>query len=108
MTERKIYIGRPSTLGNPFAIGQHGDREEVIAKYAELFSQWMEDDDSLQFGEVTRLFNMLQLGESLRLECYCAPLACHGDVIKAYLTKLMKEFREPVPTITVIKKGWQS
>src|SRR5262245_58764119 len=28
-----VYIGRPSLLGNPFRIGEHGTREEVIAKY---------------------------------------------------------------------------
>jgi Domain of unknown function (DUF4326) len=28
-----VYIGRPSLLGNPFKIGEHGTRNEVIAKY---------------------------------------------------------------------------
>jgi len=28
-----VYIGRPSLLGNPFRIGEHGTRKEVIAKY---------------------------------------------------------------------------
>ena len=26
-----VYIGRPSLLGNPFRIGEHGTRAEVIA-----------------------------------------------------------------------------
>ena len=29
----RVYVGRPSKWGNPFVIGHHGTREEVIAKY---------------------------------------------------------------------------
>ena len=29
----RIYVGRPSPLGNPYAIGQDGDRDTVVAKY---------------------------------------------------------------------------
>ena len=28
-----VYIGRPSKWGNPFVIGKHGTRAEVVAKY---------------------------------------------------------------------------
>lgn len=28
-----VYIGRPSLLGNPFKIGEHGTRDEVIGRY---------------------------------------------------------------------------
>ena len=29
----RVYVGRPSKWGNPFAIGRDGSRDEVIAKY---------------------------------------------------------------------------
>lgn len=29
----RVYIGRPSILGNPFVIGRDGDRAKVIAKF---------------------------------------------------------------------------
>jgi hypothetical protein len=29
----RVYVGRPSKWGNPFAIGHDGTRDEVIAKY---------------------------------------------------------------------------
>src|SRR5262249_30543458 len=32
-----VYIGRPSLLGNPFEIGVHGEREDVIRFYR----QWL-------------------------------------------------------------------
>lgn len=35
-----VYIGRPSKWGNPFVIGKHGTRDEVIQRYREwLMSQ---------------------------------------------------------------------
>lgn len=60
-----VYIGRGSPYGNPFVIGQHGTREEVIEKYA------------------TRVLPHLDL-EPLRgkdLVCFCSPKSCHGDEI---------------------------
>lgn len=64
-----VYIGRPSKWGNPFQIGKDGDRETVIRKYRE----WV----------VTQPHLMAALPE-LRgkvLGCWCAPQACHGDVL---------------------------
>jgi hypothetical protein len=31
-TADRVYVGRPSKWGNPFAIGRDGTRDEVIAK----------------------------------------------------------------------------
>jgi hypothetical protein len=64
-----VYIGRPSKWGNPFEIGKDGDREAVIQKYR----KWV----------VTQPDLMAALPE-LRgkvLGCWCAPKACHGDVL---------------------------
>lgn len=70
-----IYIGRAargfaaSKWGNPFVIGKDGTRDEVIAKYR----AWI----------VTQPHLMAALPE-LRgkvLGCWCAPLACHGNVL---------------------------
>lgn len=63
------YIGRPSKWGNPFVIGQDGNREEVVQKYRE----WI----------VTQSHLMKSLEEirGHNLRCWCAPLACHGDVL---------------------------
>jgi len=65
-----VYIGRPSKWGNPFVIGKDGTRGEVIAKYRE----WIESQPDL----------VRQAREELRgknLVCFCAPKACHGDVL---------------------------
>lgn len=63
-----VYIGRPSKWGNPFKIGPDGDRAEVIRKFEAYVSTSPLRD------------NLWELrGKSLI--CYCAPEACHGDVL---------------------------
>ena len=64
-----LYIGRGSKWGNPFVIGKDGTREEVIAKYKEHLVSSPELMDSLY-----------EL-EDQKLGCFCAPRACHGDVL---------------------------
>lgn len=65
-----VYIGRPSKWGNPFVIGKDGDRDEVIAKYR----AWLMSQPDL----------IAQARKELAgkdLVCFCAPKACHGDVL---------------------------
>jgi hypothetical protein len=66
--EYDVYIGRPSKWGNPFEIGRDGTREEVIAKFAE------------QLGPNGRACARRELAGKV-LGCWCAPKACHGDVL---------------------------
>lgn len=64
-----VYVGRPTKWGNPFVIGRDGTRAEVIQKYR----------DRLVADPVL----MSQLGElqGKDLVCWCAPEACHADVL---------------------------
>lgn len=64
-----IYIGRGSPYGNPFKIGVHGSREEVITKYR----KWALTQPAL-LGTIEAL-------RGKRLGCWCKPQACHGDVL---------------------------
>jgi site-specific DNA-methyltransferase (adenine-specific) len=64
-----VYIGRPSKWGNPFNIGKDGTREEVIEKY-EIYLRGNEE----LLGQIEELRDKV-------LGCYCAPLACHGDIL---------------------------
>lgn len=65
----RVYIGRPGKWGNPFVIGRDGSRAEVIAKYrAWLASQ-------------PELLDALDELRGKDLVCWCAPQACHGDVL---------------------------
>lgn len=70
-----VYIGRPSVWGNPFVIGQDGTREEVIAKYRDLITNR------------PHLMSWISNLKGKRLACWCAPKACHGDVLAELANK---------------------
>lgn len=81
------YIGRSSPLGNPFVIGKDGNRDEVITKYVKWIGEiaMSHTIHGLRVrNEIKRLHALAQQGP-LNLVCFCAPKACHGDVIKEIL-----------------------
>lgn len=65
-----VYIGRPSKWGNPYEIGKDGTREEVIMKYVGYLARHPDliEEAKLELKDKT-------------LGCWCAPKACHGDVL---------------------------
>ena len=71
-----VYIGRPGKWGNPFQIGRDGTREQVIARY----ERWI----------ATRPELLAALPElaGKTLGCWCAPKACHGDVLARLAAEL--------------------
>lgn len=64
-----VYIGRGSKWGNPFKIGRDGDRSDVIAKH----EAWLR-------GRHDLLRSLPEL-RGRYLVCFCAPAACHGDLL---------------------------
>lgn len=77
-----VYIGRPSILGNPFPIGTRYNREECIREYDIWITKKIEDHDLEVCRELDRIANLNRKYGKVNLICYCAPLACHGDIIK--------------------------
>ena len=77
-------IDRSSRWGNPYRIGNYGLREEVIERYKKWLKQQIRD------GEVT-IDDLLKLGESKFLGCWCKPKACHGDVLLKAIEWARKE-----------------
>ncbi len=81
------YVGRPSPLGNPFEIDQDGTRDEVIEKYKEwLREQWVENGYVRR--ELEKLAMLYKTIGKLILICWCAPQACHAEVIKDAIEKI--------------------
>ena len=89
------YIGRPSILGNPFTHNgvrtnlaklSFKTREDAIAAYDKYFDTMYGKDD-----EFTKAFDEIyehyKNGEDIYLQCFCKPLACHGDIIANKLQK---------------------
>ena len=80
-----ISVGRPSVLGNPFRIGPDGDREECIAKFAAWLDAQLADPGSAAARKMAALRKLLARHGHLTLFCWCAPLPCHAEVIRARL-----------------------
>jgi len=78
-TETSVYIGRPSQFGNPFRMWTQDDRADVIAKYEKWFNDRIAEDKDFRKS-------VLALSGK-DLACWCAPRACHGDVILAWLNR---------------------
>lgn len=64
-----VDITREGPWGNPFAIGTHGNRREVIDQYR----AWIRTQPDLLAA--------LPSLRGKRLGCVCKPKACHGDVL---------------------------
>jgi len=66
-----VYIGRGSAWGNPYKIGVTGyTRSEVVDEYRRYAKNRLENEPA---------WLMPLVGKDL--VCFCAPLACHGDVL---------------------------
>ena len=70
-----VYVGRPSKWGNPYTIGIDGTREQVIS----LYRDWIAKKPEL-IGELAAL-------NPHTLVCWCAPEACHAEVLAELLAK---------------------
>ena len=68
-----VRIDRRSRWGNPFVIGRHGTREEVIERYRNWLWSKMKSG-AIPLSEVAAL-------NGKTLLCHCHPLPCHGDVL---------------------------
>lgn len=65
-----VYIGRPSKWGNPFYVSSQRPREEAVR----LYREWISHQPKLREAAKNEL-------KGKDLVCFCAPLACHGDVL---------------------------
>ena len=84
------YIGRGSPLGNPFPIQGRNTRDGVIEEYAKWLDQQIERENPVVINELNRLGALAVQGR-LRLQCFCAPLPCHGGIIKDVLFKAISK-----------------
>lgn len=75
-------------LGNPFGVQPHGlyTREESIAKYELWLEAKIAVRDTAVCNALNEIWKAAKQGE-VELECFCKPLACHGDVVKLVVEK---------------------
>jgi len=78
---RGIYVGRSSPLGNPFPLLREAERAAVIRDYEDWLAEQLLDPRSPASIEIHRLAALARK-QDLCLVCWCAPKACHADIIK--------------------------
>ena len=74
-----VYVGRGrgSKFGNPFEMPRDGSREEVIQK----FRAWLLTGDENSSPPMLISFDDLLSLRGKDLVCWCAPQACHAEVL---------------------------
>jgi len=72
-----VDITRRGRWGNPFIIGVHGNRREVI----ELHKKWVRGLIPGPNGQKPPTMDEIRTLEGKRLGCVCAPRSCHGDFL---------------------------
>lgn len=65
-----VYVGRPSVWGNPFAMVHESDREAVVEKFRVYI-----------MGRPALIARAKSELRGKKLVCFCAPKACHADVL---------------------------
>lgn len=65
-----VYVGRPSKWGNPWSISDVCSREEAVSIYRRMICS----NPKLVEAAKAEL-------RGKDLVCWCAPLACHADVL---------------------------
>ena len=87
--EQGISVMRGMAFGNPFRLEDGYTREEAIAKY----HVWLREkyrERTAVYQALIRLVERVEAGEHLCLICCCKPKACHADVIKDAIEKIVQ------------------
>ena len=94
-----VYVGRPargrrgSPLANPFHLGRDGDRAAVMAAYERWFREKIAAGDAAVVAELDRLAAQYRADGELTLLCWCAPEACHGEILAREVARRAKRSR---------------
>ena len=89
-----VYIGRrgivfvdkcrfppnDSIWSNPYKIGKHGTREQVLDKYRQYILDKLSNDHDL--------LQALMGLQGEKIGCWCYPEPCHGDILKILIEQL--------------------
>lgn len=87
---RDVYIGRPSVLENPFPVKTYGCDQCIALCERHLIREIQKKNPAI-LTLLNEIYNLHMAGHNVNLICYCAPKACHGDLIKRLI--LAKEKR---------------
>ena len=87
-----VYVGRPGVLGNPFRVSAALPQGKAAAAYGPYLDQKMRSGGEVA-SEITRLAARVRAGERIAIICWCSPLPCHGDHVRAAVLEQAKRAR---------------
>lgn len=88
---RYVRVDRVSPLGNPFKVGQAGDRDLVIEMYREYLPDAYHNVLAVR-DAVDQLVEYETHSErETVLLCWCHPKACHASVIIDFVNNKLSE-----------------
>ena len=94
-----LYIGRANSsygLGGSVLANDrrqaNESREQHIARYRVWLWAEYNKNGSVYF-ELHRIANLVENGHDVDLMCWCAPKACHGDIVKSCVQWILKQYR---------------
>ena len=76
-------VDRSTRLGNPYKMEGGRTREQSIAEYKSWFDKYGINSD--YFKEIVAAYDQYGI---VRLFCWCAPEACHAEIIKKALEEM--------------------
>jgi len=106
-----ILIGRPSVFGNPFSHLSYSRAEVVVAdRYTAImrYASWVVTGKDQQLKRPPTSIHAAicrgALDKPLPLMCFCAPFACHGDILDEIRTpeKLAAAIADPEEFLRII------
>ena len=77
--DKKRFPKNSSNFANPYKIGQHGTREDVLVKYKNYILNKLENNEQLM-RELVSL-------RGKNLGCWCCPNKCHGNILLELIDK---------------------
>jgi hypothetical protein len=89
---RKCYGFEGSPLANKRKVKHHTVEEhnKAVAVYKRWLRKAVVEKDRAVCDELTRLKAKLLAEGTLNLGCWCEPLPCHVEVVKAYLLRAIE------------------
>src|SRR5262245_32451204 len=89
-----VYIGRQTLIrpASPLAsllnIKHESERQEALLMYRKWLEEQMQTDTPAR-KEIERLAIITSRSDLLLL-CWCAPKACHGEVVKEFVERIVR------------------
>lgn len=96
------YVGRAtagysaSALASPFYLADESRRGEVLRNYAAWLRLACQQPGSAQLRELKQILAWSLEPRGLALACWCAPRACHADIVIRAVNLLYRREKENV------------